>query len=70
MSLSPGIVQDILVAAEDNEVTSSEITGIMGGVVSAAISGMVMVFMATAFIKATKPPKKIAEEILEIAEEF
>lgn len=70
MSLSPGVVEEILVAAEDYEITGSEVTSIMSGVISAAVTGMVIVFMATAFIKATSPPKKIAEEILELAEEI
>ena len=70
MSLSPGIAQEILEAAEDQVITTTEVANIMSGVVNSAITGMVIVFMATAFIKATKPPKKIAEEILEIAEEL
>ena len=70
MGLSPGIAADILEAAEDQEITTSEVTSMMTGVFGSAIVGMVMVFMATAFIKAVNPPKKIAEEILEIAEEL
>jgi len=68
MGLSPGVVKNLLVAAEDLEVTNSEVTGIMTGIFGSAIIGMVMVFMATAFIKVANPPKKVAEEILEIAE--
>ena len=70
MSLSPGIAKNILEAAEDLEITNSEVTGMMTGVFGSAIVGMVMVFMATTFIKVANPPKKIAEEILEIAEEI
>ncbi len=70
MSLSPGIVQEILVAAEDNEITGAEITGMMSGVISGAVTGMMVVFMVTAFIKATNPPKEEAREILRIAEEI
>jgi len=70
MSLSPGTVQEIFEAVEDQEITSTEVAGMMTGVFGSAMVGMVMVFMATAFIKATKPPKKVAAEILEIAEEF
>ena len=70
MSLSPGIVKDILVAAEDNEITGSEVTGMVSGMISGAVTGMMMVFMVTAFIKATNPPKEEAREILEIAREI
>lgn len=70
MSLSPGVVEQILEAAEDSEITGSEVTNIMSGVITGAVTGMMVVFMATAFIKATSPPKKIAVEILEMAEEI
>ena len=70
MSLSPGVVVDILEAAEDQEITTPEVAGMMTSVFSSAIVGMVVVFMATAFIKVTNPPKKIADEILQIAEEI
>jgi len=68
MSLSPGIAKNILEAAEDLEITNSEITGMMTGMFGSAIVGMIMVFMATAFIKVVNPPKKIAGEIIEMAE--
>jgi len=68
MSLSPGIAKNILEAAEDLEITNSEVTGMMTGMFGSAIAGMIIVFMATAFIKVAKPPKKIAGEILEMAE--
>jgi len=68
MSLSPGIAKNILEAAEDLEITHAEVTSMMTGVFGSAMVGMIMVFMATAFIKVANPPKKIAEEILEVAE--
>lgn len=68
MTLSPGIMQDILEAAEDQEITTTEVESIMGGVFNSVIAGMVVLGMMNMFIKATNPPKKIAGELREIAE--
>ncbi len=68
MGLSPGIALDIVKAAEDQEITTSEVESMMTGVFNAGITGMVLVFMATQFVKATNPPKKTGEDIMKIAE--
>ncbi len=70
MNLSPSTVEQILVAAEDNVITGSEVTSMVSGMISGAVTGMMMVFMVTAFIKATNPPKEEAREILKIAREI
>ena len=70
MSLSPGIVVDILEGVESDGLSGSEVTDIVSGAVGGAITGMVLVFMATAFIKATNMPKKYATEVLDLAEEI
>jgi len=68
MSLPPTVAIDILESASDNEITTSEVSELMYQVFNAGLTGLVLVFSATAFIKAVQPPKKEAGEILEIAE--
>ena len=68
MGLSPTIGADILEMVQDGQIETAEVSSLMTDVFSAALSGMVIMFGAKMFIKATNPPKKQAEEILEIAE--
>lgn len=68
MTLSPGIMTEILEAAEDQEITTTEVEGIMSGVFNSLITAMVIMGMMNMFIKAINPPKEIAEDLREIAE--
>ncbi len=66
--LSPIVGAEILEMALDNHIDTAEVSSLMQGLFSSAMMGMVIMFGARAFIKATNPPKKEAREILEIAE--
>ncbi len=70
MNLSPGTVTEILEGIEDDGLSGSEVTGIVGGVAEGAITGMILVFMVSAFVKATNMPKKYATEVLDLAREI
>ena len=67
---------EILEAASDLEITQEEVTGMMEGVVSAAIQGMIMVGIMSMFVKMFYDilgPKKFAkqeEEVLEMVKEI
>lgn len=68
MVLSPGIALDIIEAAEDQVITTSEVESMMTSVFNSGIAGIVVVSMMAMFIKAVNPPKKEAKEMMEIAE--
>lgn len=67
---------EFLEAASDLEITQQEVTGVMEGVVNAAIQGMVMVGIMSMFVKGfygILGPKKFAkqeEEVLGMVEEI
>jgi len=70
MVLSPVTRLKILETGFDGQVTTEEAESLISGVFYSGIFGMVIVFCASMFVKAAKPPPKEAKEILEIAEMF
>ncbi len=67
---------DLLEATSDLEITQEEVTGMVTGVIEAAVQGMIIVGMMTMLVKGfygMLGPKKIAEqreEVLEMVEEI
>lgn len=60
----------VISAAADGELTTSEISDAMWGVFNSALFGAIMVFSTKMFIETINPPKKIAQELTEMAEVF
>ncbi len=68
MTLSPGLMKEILETAEDGSITTAEVENVMSGVFQSMISAMVIMGMMNMFIKATNQPKNIATDLRKIAE--
>lgn len=67
MSLSPGTAVDILRAAEDGSIQTSEVSALLTSMLNAFIVTSMVVMGITAFNSLTNPPMEEQKELLELA---